>query len=427
MYSNIEKLKSSFKLISAKENWPPIEQWRSTHFQRFSEKIYAKTEISISKRTIERVFSLMLKKKSNYTPRIDTLNAIAIYLDFKDWDDLLKNLNDKAKATSDIDTETKRFTYPKYIFYVTLFVIATIGGLLFFLNAKSTKQEYNIDLSKVRFEIKEDEIGVPGVVDVNYDISSMESDSISMRVSGQKKLIYLNKDSHKYRHNLKIPGYYTFYLLVNNKVVKSDSILCSSDNWEISAIDINNYYPIYFNEKGGLLNGFLTIKDEDLSVFNNVLKLNQFWSKFILFKSFELPLNNLEFEVRLKTNLKKQKSRCHDLAIRLYGKGGQLGSRFVSNGCSDKANIYVNKMKYNGWDLNLDKLETNISEWHVYKIKSNKDTVNFYLDDELLYHYPIDEPLNDLVGIIINTKGVGMIDYVKINSAVVNKNIDMFF
>ena len=67
-------------------------------------EIFKKSNCKLSASTIRRLFGFI---KSEATPRVYSLDVIAIYLDYPSWDDLIQSLNKSETVTSKIITEIK--------------------------------------------------------------------------------------------------------------------------------------------------------------------------------------------------------------------------------------------------------------------------------------------------------------------------------
>ncbi|SDE11480.1 hypothetical protein SAMN04488024_1129 [Pedobacter soli] len=100
-------------LIAQKLNMPIINKWSDSNYIVLSEAVMRETKIYISKNTLKRVFG-KLKTKESYHPQITTLNALAIFVGYLNWNEFKSS--EAASLHGVRKTLTSWFTNPQGIF-----------------------------------------------------------------------------------------------------------------------------------------------------------------------------------------------------------------------------------------------------------------------------------------------------------------------
>lgn len=70
---------------------PLINQWSDGNYILLSEAITQETKIYVSKNTLKRVFG-KLKTEEFYRPQMTTLNALAKFIGYLNWDEFQSRL-----------------------------------------------------------------------------------------------------------------------------------------------------------------------------------------------------------------------------------------------------------------------------------------------------------------------------------------------
>ena len=80
-------IKRCKELVEEKLDWGDSREWKQRDYEFLSDLIYEKANIMLSLSTLKRVWN----KDYSSLPRQSTLDALAIFLDYKSWNDFKKN------------------------------------------------------------------------------------------------------------------------------------------------------------------------------------------------------------------------------------------------------------------------------------------------------------------------------------------------
>lgn len=85
------------KKISQKLNWKEISLWTDSDYKNLGELISDETKIAISTHTLKRLFG-KLPYKEEYHPQLASKNALAKFVGYRDWNDLLLSNKPNVEA-----------------------------------------------------------------------------------------------------------------------------------------------------------------------------------------------------------------------------------------------------------------------------------------------------------------------------------------
>jgi len=95
-HSFIEKIKH---LVECRLEWVGSSEWKNRDYEYLSELIFEKTRISISVSTLKRIWH----NDRLRTPHNSTLDALALFLDYENWNDFKSKLRNEIKPASKED------------------------------------------------------------------------------------------------------------------------------------------------------------------------------------------------------------------------------------------------------------------------------------------------------------------------------------
>jgi hypothetical protein len=73
------------ELIEDKLQWGSSANWIDYNFKELSEQVFEVSKVSISIRTLKRIFKSAQSSEVYYEPQMATKNALAQYLNYRDW------------------------------------------------------------------------------------------------------------------------------------------------------------------------------------------------------------------------------------------------------------------------------------------------------------------------------------------------------
>jgi hypothetical protein len=400
-------LKHCLKAIIDRQKWGDPSTWTGSNFNRLSEELFQVSGISISHRTLRRIFGKDMYRE-NHNPQIDTKNALSILLGYENWDDFIRNyeINEKDTPLSSYGSASRRSINSKAVLLILL-AIAVIGtGIHLFLN-----RETKVDLDLLNFRVVEKSGYIPFSATFKFDLSHIKSDNIVFKAGGGQDSIRLSKEDTTIIKTLKVPQYRSFSIKVDGKVVSTVKVLAKSNEWETGFIDRSNYYPV----KASLNTpGLLSVDQNEFLALKNVMNTKENWLKFQKYEDYNVSTDNLRFEAKIRGDSALTEIKCHNTSITLISKNSRINLNFTQKGCEQYALLHIGDQKMDGVKHNLSGLITDIRNWHIYKIEFKQNKISISIDDGPKTTFTYEGTLGPLYGIWVKNRGLGMMDYIKL-------------
>jgi hypothetical protein len=344
----------------------------------------------------------------DYVPQVETLNAIAVYLGYKHWDDLFIKEN---KTGIGLSFQSLRFG--KKMLKISLaFLVIGILVSLFYIAKKDKEKDYSkIDY---HFELSDSIVKYPGSVRVDYNFDNFKNTDIWLNVGRKTDSILLNREKDHIIVSVSTPGVFRFKLYADNSFLEAKKVLSYSENWDVSAVDLSDYFPLYKNYREGIENSVLTVRRNEIERLKTVLDYKNFWTKFTYMYPFDVSLDSTIFVARIKGDDVPNNTYCNDLAIAIYGNYGDIQVHFSNSGCNSILNSNFSEIRVRGSEDELPGFLLDIGKWHVYKIVTKNNICSVYIDDVLSGKFNYKVNMGEVYGLRIKARGIGAVDYVKL-------------
>lgn len=418
------------------------KHWRDSDYKALSTLISEKSHISISTDTLKRLFG-KIKTFRNYNPQAETKNALAIFLDFKDWNEFKESslivspiykiievpkyeISENISSSKPIQPLENTPQKKKKWFIISILgsiVLCAIVVLYFIFNSK--KQKTFSDLSStdnVAFTGKFLNGVAPHTVVFQYDITSIHSDSVYIDYGHndfeniERELLPKNK--HTITHYYHNPGMYKVRLWEGQKVISTLAVEVISNSWknyvylrnkEVATID-DRLFTKNYNQSRAFIS-FPQIQSAGIDV-------NQInWVEFCNFQDFKVDGDEFIFETRFKNNKNEGGTDCLESIIKLMGQDGTLRVQFNKPGCARWAIVQFGEKELDGKYTDLYPFSTDVSTWRTVRIENIHKKVKVFLDNTLIYSVLYEKPISKLKGIVYNFRGCGSVDYIRLYDA----------
>lgn len=401
--------------LEAKLKWLDIAQWTDIDYRKFSELLFEKTNVSISSQTFKRLFG-KIKYKESYVPQPATKDALAKFLGYDDWYSFISSKNKKKDRTFSIKRLFQGVNFPKK----TLIIFSVITLTLFLgLAIISRSSEM-----KVEFSAENISGTTPHTVGIHYDISAFKNKDVYIDF-GEKEAEHplfeekLDKDRDLINHCFQTPGFYNIHIYSEDKILSSINVHVFSDDW----------VSYYFNDDNFVMRKFVLPLENKVvdSLDDSILQINQndlnsqgfngntvYYLQHLQYRNFELAADNCTMEVKYKNSLDIGGISCYDVEFRIIGENGIVSGMLVQDGCYRWSEVTVGDTHFNGKYDNLAQLSSNMAVWNVMKIKVFDNKALFINNKDTLFSCSYKQPIGNIKGIRLVTKGSGAFDYVKL-------------
>lgn len=375
----------------------------------------------ISTSSLKRIFG---KVQYSSDPSISTLNILAKYINFKDWYDLVNQLNMLEKPVEEVleihtvqhdspqtASGSKRFKW-KIIVAIAAVIGVSTGIVLFLTSPKAPvysityKTTKNTSPSNIVFE---------------YDLSQVKSNEIYIDFNdhfardNKKKL---DKGKNMITHTYMVASVYHPLLIIDKKVVDTLTVQVYSDGWEFI---IAKYFPNskeFFPVSATSVSrkdGILTIPSEQVYKYIEDTVRN-YWIKYRYIKDFKTPADNITFKVKGRSRSTVQ-NYCNEIDVWVIGTKNNIVFKVFDPGCGGEySKVQLGNKILDGNYNDLSAFGHDLSEWQeiVLKVKDKKATIS--IGNTTIYEGVVEGEVGTLSGFVIHSKGTAEFDYVDLEA-----------
>lgn len=392
-------MEECIRMIGEKFNRGPSSQWTAYHFSLLSQEIFTKTGKTVSDSTLKRLFG---KKDTSehYTPQLYTRNAIAEYLDFKDWQELILYLRTSVFPGQQLPRKRK----VKPAAYILIGICLVAVAVYFFTNGLNNATQV---LLKTSDTLKV----VPFTAVFHYDVSEF-GDSVFIDF-GNNTPVSLPKDKHSITEYYKACGVFYPKIFTRYKVLDSVRVQNLSTDWQ-GGYSPNDDYRMFIPFEDTAIfrqNGKLYISGENLKI-QDPLYLKGIYAEYRLMKNFNIPLDSLSFSATVKNSPGEGGKLCFDVEIWLIGSNDNCKVRFVEPGCFRYGQLKVSEKQFNGRFDDLSALARDMKKWTDIRIDISGLEARVYYNGEKIISESYRNKLGKFLGIYIRCYGTGAVQRV---------------
>ncbi len=381
-----------------------------------SSYIEEKAGVIISLSTLKRLW------KDNYkqSPQLATLNALAVILEYKDWQSF-KLANQVSSIPILINAKWMLPLVGAIIIVVSVLIIGSS------LESSKTERKENIHeqpkiTGPVYFDAQKTVArGIPNTVIFKYDVSNVIADTFYIQQSW-------NKD-HKVRIDPKgnvvssiyfESGYHRAKLLAGDSIIAEQAVHIISNGWEphIYRSDSEPELVDFKNEKF-ITNGTLHL-DSNILVKRNVDFSKKFHSRITNSQIFNVHSDNFSFSTRMKAD-RVFEDLCAWMDLIIVTEVQTFMISWTEKGCEKNAAYKLGEILKKGEDNDLSQLGSDLYEWQELELRVKDRHAVIYLNGKPAYQEVYKENFGKIVSLIYLFDGTGTIDYAKLVDA--NGNI----
>ncbi|HEY4323101.1 MAG TPA: hypothetical protein VGN20_03925 [Mucilaginibacter sp.] len=225
-----ELVKRSVYKIFIQNGYNPEGTLAQRDFEFICNEIEEHTRTLISVSTIKR----LLKGDFGRIPQVATLNALATYLGFRNWQDLKTNLQQDTNgyAVSEptvVAPRTKQVSWKWFAIAAVVLVAVAFTFLGYRMELSLGNSAPSFSARKVTGNT------IPNTVVFSYDLKNVKADSFFIQQSWDKRRrVRIDKKNHVLTDIYYEPGYHTAKLIANDSVLKTVDVSIPTDAWRAS-------------------------------------------------------------------------------------------------------------------------------------------------------------------------------------------------
>jgi hypothetical protein len=436
--------------MEEKLQWGHSREWVNAHFIHLSEKITAASRISISPHTLKRLFG-KIKYKEDHTPQLETRNALAIFLGYKDWEDFAQHgagqLHPEARDRHLVRAEgTEGHTAvcvpaateaawsesgpaapvregfggvslpPPVASRRRLGRAALLLGLVGVLTGVSFfAQWWSHSHAAPKASLRGKHLtGFPPLTAIfDYDVSARPSDSVSIYFEGYNTRRPLPRDQRTITQWYEFPGYFQVRLLARDRVLASLGVHALSHGWKSVAASEDFSRLYHLAPARAARDGHLYVSPAEV-LASRVDTNQRYWVMFRNVREFNASGDDFVFEARVMNNSGRSPTACNDVVLNLTGAHHAIRIHFLKPGCSRWTYLQAGEVVLNGEFNDLSVFGQDLSRWRTLRLEVKNRAVRIFFDGKFLYGLPYTQPVGSLKSISCDFMGCGRVDYVKL-------------
>ena len=385
------------------------EQWQQRDFENVSSQIAEKTGINLSVSTLKR----LCRDQFQHIPQKNTLNALAQFLDYKDWYDYKISNPVQTETTSGQTPVKKSFKPNKKLLYIPVFALIILA-MVFLIKNTQPAQSFTDAQFTSRKNVS---TGVPNTVIFDYDISMYDFDSAfiqqSWDVRNRAKIAKNEKHSTSVYY---YPGYHRAKLLINDQLAKEIPVYITTDKW-LSLIQNpkNDVIPVYVDENC-IENGQMQMPPEIVESHNIDLSENNHATCFFYVnENFSGDSDNFKFKTRIKNNLNEGALVCQLCEISIYAENGRHFVQLCSPGCIGSLYLKFGSDYISGKNNDLSAFGCDLNNWNELELEVKDKIATVILNGNKIYRTAFENTNGAIKGVAYRFAGSGAIDYVRLS------------
>jgi hypothetical protein len=385
-----------------------------------SESIESKTGVLISLSTIRR----LLNGQFSRLPQIATLDAIAMFLGYQNWQDF-KFCNTpkidaavltepaKEKSTLRVSGSGNRFTGALMKFIgVPLILIAM--GLLAIMKIQKHRLG---NLEKAHFTAtKTTGNDLPNTVIFSYNIDSVSADSFFIQQSWDKnRRVKIFKNTHTLTDIYYEPGYHIAKLIANDQIIKTIDVSIPTDRWLFYAQKSFGSRPQYIFPVKPFQKGYLQLAEEDL--INNKIDIQNENQYLLVYFPSRIQSNSDNFKLRFKIRVNELKNDfCPYFMAEVFCQRNFMYFKSTLHGCISELGAQFGENYLSGKTNDFSALGTDVHSWNNVELVVKNRNVGIRLNNTEVFSTNYDQPCGLITGLGFISDGLCEVDSVDLRT-----------
>jgi len=422
-------IRQCMELIEARWQRGPSTEWKSYDFEKLSDEIFDVTGISLSISTLKRLFG---KVTYNNLPTISTLNTLARYVGFEDWNAFKRSDAIKSvQGSNDVSTEsvtttsetvphvkpatTTKFSFGKGLKKKLLWPLLVLPlAALAYLFLSSTKPPRRGPFKPSLFSFSSNKViaeGVPNSVVFHYDATAASSDDSVFIVQDWdiNRRTLVSRTGHAHSAIYYYPGYFNAKLIVDTQIVQTHDLMIGSGGW--LAMTEGDPVPLYFKKDEYLRKEGEVVVDSALLARNHLPPYPQaplVWICYIKDMG-PLPDDHFIFETTLRTDRRNDAGACQQAEVMILCKDDVFIIPLSSPPCIGDLRLYAHGKTISSKEADLSGFGADLNQWTTLKIETVARHMRISLNNKPAYALDLPNAPSDIVGVRYRFHGGGSV------------------
>lgn len=401
-------IKKSLLRIFNENGYSDPSRMTQRDFEHISTVVEKKSGIVISSTTIKR----LANGEFSRLPQVATLNAIATYFGFKNWQEY-KASEGSADEESELQVEAVNIRMPKrpVIRYVLGLLIVPVLAAIFLMSRN--KNDLG-SLDKAVFTAhKNTDNKIPNTVVFNYNIDSVDADSFFIQQSwDDRRRVQIYKNHYTVTDIYYEPGYHVAKLIANDSMIKAVEVSIPTDNWVFYANENkSNYATEYIKAENYISKGALSISKEVLVQNNMDLNKDMFYIYAYFPTKQEVSGDNFVLKTRVRMNEVKN-NLCPFLTLEIFCQRNYMIMKSTEKGCASNAMVQFGNRVIHGKEADLGNISFDVKEWNDIELIVKNKNATVKINDKVVYEIAYETSAKNIAGLAFISNGLCEVDRV---------------
>ena len=471
LYMNDQEIiKESLFVIAKRLGYSNIDRITQRDYDHISDQISEQTGILISSSTVKR----LMNGKFSRMPQVATLNAIAVQLGFKTWQEYRVSLQEVAsqELTSGVEasqevTSQDEASFPDAPFRETspetapfkkeqlaetssgetLFVeppvktqrlstamrgkptwfasgVITIAGITLIVLViagflRFRPQRTFSDARDAKFSArKASRNDIPATVVFNYDIDKIAGDSFFIQQSWDRnRRVRIYKNKYVLTDIYYEPGYHIAKLIANDSVIRTVDISIPTSGWFVYAKEAGQGGTTEYIS-GDSANS--TVADGSFKITKAILdhqNIDITKEKVFVYAFFpeNLQVNSDNFSLKTRVRMKEiRKNFCPYITLDIFTQRYTMFVNTMPPGCSSELNLQFGDRFVSGKDTDLTGFGQDVTQWMDLKITILNRKATVFINEKEVYSTTYSHTSKLITGMAFLSNGLCEIDHVSL-------------
>jgi hypothetical protein len=407
-------IEECLRLIETKWQRGSREEWSSYDFEKLNTAIFDATGVSLSISNL---------------PSIQTLNTLARFAGFEDWNDFRQRHPLPAPAPpatapspappAPVAPNPRRTRLSRW-WPILLLPLAIL--LYSLLNNKKNHPipgpaAYSFSSNKIMSE------GVPNSVVFHYKTPVSPTDSVFICQSWDlRRKVAVSPAGTTHSAIYYYPGYFVAKLIVDTQIVLTHTIMITSDGW--LALAEGDPIPIYFKKKEIQTNEGIQVDSATLARYHLPLQPQAPKTRLFYMKDMgNLSDTSFTFETTLKTGSAQGSGICQNVQVLIQCKDDIMIIPLAAKACVGDLTLYACGGGAMSRNADLSGFGCDLTQWTTLRVTSSNHQLTFFVNGRQAYSFHFPHEATDIVGVQYRFEGTAAVKTARFTTA--NRIIDL--
>ena len=365
-----ELVKTCMNRIFKQLGFESTDHLTQRNLEYFCHEIEERSGILISLSTAKRLLNGQFSKQ----PQIATLNAIANYLGYVNWQTFRqeeKITAEKWSNPSNTVTQKSAATHPhisskkKKIIAITTSILGAF--ILIAFVSRSMVKPANFKSASFSAQ-KTTKNNIPNTVIFHYNIDGVNADSFFIQQSWNKnRRVRVYKNQYTLTDIYYEPGYHTAKLIADEKIIKTFDVSIPTGKWFFYAKSDLWSLPEYIEKSGKEREPLLRLTKEDL--LSSHIDISKEKEYIYTYFPSRLEVNSDNFVLKARVRRVSVKNNfCPHIMLEVFCQKNFMYFKTMPSGCSSEAIAQFGENFLSGKTNDLSSLTSNVNEWQNFEL-----------------------------------------------------------